>query len=59
MSNRYPHQVLSRLANEDEKEKAKKLAKENGITVSTLIRFLIIEAEREGWSLGSRRKAAA
>ncbi|MDQ2999900.1 MAG: hypothetical protein M3Y08_01365 [Fibrobacterota bacterium] len=56
MSNRYPHQVLSRLTSQTEKDAAEKLAKDNGISVSTMIRFLILQAEREGWQLGIQRK---
>jgi hypothetical protein len=60
MSNRYPHQVLSRLANEEEKKAAEKLAEANGISLSALVRFLLIQAQRENWTLGiqRRRKAA-
>jgi hypothetical protein len=56
MSNKYPHQVLSRLTSKEEKEAAEKLAKTNGISVSTMIRFLILQADRENWTLGLQRK---
>jgi len=59
VKNRYPHQVLSRLISAEEKEKAERLAKTNGVSVSSLIRLLLIQADREGWTVGVTRKRAA
>lgn len=56
MPGKYPHQVLSRLSTKDEKENAKKRAKANGISVSVMIRLLLLRAEREDWSLHVNRK---
>lgn len=52
--------VQSRLQTEEEKAIVEKLAESNGVSVSALIRLLLLQAHREGWSLEmQRRKRAA
>lgn len=60
MTAKYP--VQSRLLTQEEKEKAEGLAARNGVSLSALIRLLLMEADREGWTLRMQlptRKAAA
>lgn len=59
MATKYPHQILSRLASAEEKEKAEALAEANGVSVSSLVRLLLIQAAREGWTVGVHRKSKA
>lgn len=59
MPGKYPHQVLSRLSTKEEKQNAKNRAKANGISVSVMIRLLLLRAEREDWSLSTSRKQKA
>ena len=57
MTTRFP--VQSRLLTEDEKTKAEGLAARNGVSLSALIRLLLLEADREGWSLSVQRRKVA
>lgn len=56
MSNRYPYQVQSRMTAQEEVDIAKKLAKDNGISISAMVRLLILQASREGWAVGIHKK---
>ena len=57
MSNRYPHQVFSRLASAEEKATVEKLAKDNGLSISNAVRLILLQAAREGWTLRMGRQA--